>query len=764
MYATTIAFVIGVCSLCWLSSLPVAAAVLCLPPALYLLRLPRRRAPAMLLLGFSWAVLCAALAQAPVLDRNLDGRTIRVEGTVDGTPGQRSGPVYRFIFHVERLDAGSGWRVFHGKVRLGWYGEADGPGPGERWQLAVRLKRPYGLSNPGGFDYERWLFQQRIHATGYIRPDARNRRLARGRLTPLERYRNRLIGAFARLSDRPGAGFIKALTVGERGDISAAQWRVLNATGTSHLMAISGLHVSLVAGLVFWVVRGLWSFSTRLAGRLPATRAAAVAALLAALLYALLAGFGIPARRALVMVSVLMLAILSDRNPSFTQVICLAALGTLVLDPLSVLSAGWWLSFLAVVIIAWLVCGRRGRRGRGRQRLLMHLALAVCMAPVLLLFFQQASLLAPLANLLAVPLVGLLVVPLALLGCVLFAIDPAAGVWLLGAAAAVLEHAWPALQWLADSGLAAWSRHQPPLWTLPPALGGLAMLFMPRGLPGRWLGGVLLLPLLLEHPPAPPPGEAWITLLDVGQGLAAVVQTARHTLVYDTGPRFSPDFDTGQAVLIPFLRHQGIERLDTLVVSHGDNDHAGGAASLLAVYPPHAVYSSVPAQLPADGARHCRRGQHWRWNGVGFRMLHPDTADAPAGNNASCVLQIEAANGRRLLLPGDIERAAERHLVDDRREQLSSQVLVAPHHGSATSSSPAFIAAVGPEVVIFPAAWLNRYRFPKRDVIERYRAAGARLFDTGRRGALEVKLTRMTQRAVVVSWRDRNRHIWSWRE
>jgi competence protein ComEC len=764
MYLITISFVLGICAVCWLSTLPVPAALLALPVGLYLLRWPRRRVLAALLLGFSWSVLSAALVQFPALDRAIEGRTVLVLGTVGDIPGQRTGLVQRFIFHVERLDDGSGWRRFTGKVRLGWYGDGDGPDAGERWQFAVRLKRPYGLANPGGFDYERWLFQQRIRATGYVREDPRNRRLSSGWLSPLANYRNRLIHAFERLSDTAGAGFVKALTVGERGDIRTAQWQVLNATGTSHLMAISGLHISLVAGLVFWLVRRGWSCLGRMAVRLPAPRAAAVAGLLAAVLYALLAGFGIPARRALVMVCALMLAILSDRYSSLAQVICLAALCTLALDPLSVLSAGWWLSFLAVFIIAWLATGRHGTQGRGRRRLLMHVALAVCMAPVLLLFFQQASLLAPLANVFAVPFVGLLIVPLALLGSLLFAVSETLGVWLLGLAAGMLELAWPVLQWLAGTGLAAWTRHQPPPWTLPPALAGLALLFMPRGVPGRWLGAVLLLPMLLVRPPAPLPGEAWITLLDVGQGLAAVVQTTRHTLVYDAGPRLSTEFDTGQAVVIPFLRRQGITRLDTLVVSHGDNDHIGGVPSVLAAYPPAAVYSSVPDQLTGSGATYCQRGQHWRWDGVGFMLLHPDAADGLTGNNASCVLRIEAANGQRLLLPGDIEHSAESRLVAEQRDRLPAQVLVAPHHGSTTSSSADFIAAVNPDVVIFPAAWLNRYRFPKREVVERYRAAGARVFETGRSGALSVKLSSSTAEPVIDAWRDRRRHIWSWRE
>ncbi len=762
MYSITIAFVLGVCSLYWFSTLPVLAAILVLPAAICLLRWSRWRSLAMLALGFSWSVLSAGLVLSTALDPAIEGHTVLVEGRVAGLPEHRSTPVQRFTLHAERLNDGSGWRDFKGKLRLGWYGEGNMPDAGERWRFAVRLKRPYGMANPGGFDYERWLFQQRIRATGYVREDQRNRCLLQARLSPVESYRNRLLSAFNRLDDTPGAGFIKALTVGERGSIGTAQWRVLNATGTSHLMAISGLHISLVAGLAFWLVRRGWSHLGRSAGHLPAPRAAAIAAMVAALWYALLAGFGIPARRALVMVWVLMLAILSDRYASLAQVICLAALCTLVLDPLSVLSAGWWLSFLAVIIIAWLASGRHGKQGRGRQRVLMHLALAACMAPVLLLYFQQASLVAPLANALAVPFVSLLIVPLALLGCVLFAINETLGVWLLCLAAGLLELAWPLLQWLAGSGLSAWTRHQPPLWTLLPALTGMALLFMPRGIPGRWLGSVLLLPLLLVHPATPPPGEAWITLLDVGQGLAAVVQTTHHSLVYDTGPRFSPEFDTGQAVVIPFLRRQGITRLDTLVVSHGDNDHIGGVSSLLGAYPARAIYSSVPEQLPDASALSCRQGQHWQWDGVEFSMLYPGSADTLSGNNGSCVLRVEAANGQRLLLPGDIERPAERLLVAKQGERLAAEVLVAPHHGSATSSSPAFIRAVDANVVIVPAAHLNRYGFPKPDVVERYRESGALIVETGRGGAISVKLSSTTEQPEIAAWRDRYRHIWSW--
>lgn len=764
MYQITILFVSGVCALYLFDTLPLPAALLAASLACGLLGTCRLRVLAALPLGFVWAVLHTALVQSPVLDPALEGRTVHVIGTVTEVPAPHGKRFTRLMFHAEQLDDGTGWRDFAARLQLGWYGAGDPPAGGERWRFAVRLKRPYGMANPGGFDYERWLFQRRIRATGYVRDDPRNARLPGGQLPALSGFRQRLIRAFAQLGDATGPAFVRALTVGERSAIGSAQWRVLNVTGTSHLMAISGLHISLVAGLAFWLTRRGWSLLGRITDFLPAPRVAAAGAICAAVLYALLAGFGIPARRALLMVCVLMLALLSDRRARFARVICLAALGTLALDPLSVLAAGWWLSFLAVITIAWLAAGRYGTPRRLRQCVLLHAGLALCMAPLLLLMFQQASLLAPLANLVAVPVVGLLVVPLALLGCLLFALDAAPGIRLLGVAALLLELAWPLLQMLAATELAAWTRHAPPWWTLPPALAGLGILCMPRGIPGRWLGGVMLLPLLLIRPPVPAAGEVWITLLDVGQGLSAVVRTAGHTLVYDAGPRFSPDFDTGQAVVVPFLRRQGIRRLDTLVVSHGDNDHIGGVPSLLAAYPAESVFSSVPERLPGRGAEFCRRGRRWQWDGIGFAFLHPDSDSAHSGNNASCVLRIETTNGQRLLLPGDIEQAAESQLVARQGGGLRSAVLVAPHHGSATSSSPAFVAAVDPEFVIVPAAWRNRYGFPKQAVSDRYRSAGARILETGRSGAVSVKLSSSSAVPEITGWRDRYRHLWSWHD
>ena len=559
-------------------------------------------------------------------------------------------------------------------------------------------------------------------------------------------------------------GLVQALTIGERDGISPEQWSVLNTTGTTHLMAISGLHISLVSGLVFALVRAGWSRSGWLVARLPAVRAAALFAAAAASSYALLSGFGIPARRALVMILVFMLALLLNRDAAFPRAIVLAVAATLLFDPLSVMSAGWWLSFWAVLVIAWSSCGRIGHAGPGRRMLLMHVVLALAMLPLLLLFFQQASLIAPLANMLAVPLIGLLVVPLALIAIVLFILIEPAGIGLLKLTAALIDMAWPILQWLASLQHVTWVQHQPTGWTLIPAIAGLALLLMPRGIPGRMSGMVLLLPLLLVRPGQPARGEAWVTLLDVGQGLAAVVQTNSRVLVYDAGPRFSSSFDTGQAVVVPFLRRQGARQLDMLMISHGDNDHIGGVASLVKAYPPRRILSSVPGQVPGRQAAFCRRGEGWQWDGVRFAVLHPTVQPGESTNNASCVLHIEAAGGGRLLLTGDIEREAEHQLLREQRGRLGAEVLVVPHHGSNTSSTADFIAAVAPSIALFPTGYLNRYRMPGAAVLERYRAAGVRLFETGRQGALTVRFSARDPLPRMIAWREQQPRYWRWRE
>jgi len=757
MTLNAITFIAGTLVLHLQAKLPAISILLLVAASVFFLLSRRLRPVAIFSLGFLWAAFHNALLTAQGLPENLQGKTVLVEGVVQERPPAQNDIRMRFLFKSNRLDAGDGWQPFATRVRLDWYGEHLDPQPGERWQLAVRLRQPGGYANPGGFDYEQWLYRERIRATGYVRADERNRHVGSAPVAVIESMRSRLSATMAvDVEKRPSMALVQALTVGQRNRISQDQWQILRATGTSHLMAISGLHISLVAGLVFGCVRFAWARAALLSARLLPVRAAALAALLAATLYALLSGFAIPAQRALIMVALLMVALMAGRRATFPGVISIAALLTLLIDPVSILSAGWWLSFGAVTIIAWFSVGRNGYRYPSRRWLLMPLILAVCMMPLLVLFFQQVSLVAPLANIVAVPWVSFLVVPLALTGAVVCAFSEQFGLIVLQLSAWLLDVLWQVLAWLADLDIALASWPQPAGGQLLLASLGMACLFLPRGMPGRWAGVMLILPMLLAAQQRPAPNEVRVSLLDVGQGLSAVIRTARHTLVYDTGPAFGSHFDTGRAVLVPYLRSKGVARVDRLVISHGDNDHIGGARSLLAVYPVDEVLSSVPFEHDGRQATACRRGMSWSWDGVMFTIMHPQPGDNYTGNDASCVLGISVAGGQQLLLTGDIERAGEHALLGHYGEGLKSSVLVVPHHGSRTSSTAAFVAAVSPALALVPAGHRNRYRFPRPEVIARYREIGSQVLETGKSGAISVILTPHASHPVV----SRFRRLW----
>jgi competence protein ComEC len=523
---------------------------------------------------------------------------------------------------------------------------------------------------------------------------------------------------------------------------NARQWQLFARTGVSHLMSISGLHVTMVASLFAALIHWLWRRSSALMLALPARKASALAMFLAAFAYCLIAGFAVPAQRTVYMVGVVALALWANRIGSVSRVLCLALLVVLLLDPWAGLAPGFWLSFGAVAVILYVVTGRL-RPGHslvewGR----IQWAITLALGPLLLVWFQQMSLVSPLANAMAIPLVSMVVTPLALAGSVL-PLD-----FILKLAHAVMAGQMWLLEWCAGLPLAVWQQHAPAAWTVALALAGTAWLLLPRGVPARWLGLPLLLPMFAMTPPIPPPDAAWITVLDVGQGLAVFVQTKRHALLYDTGPAYSPEADSGTRVILPYLRASGIANLDTMIVTHDDSDHAGGAVPVLSGLPVGVLYSSLsashPALLVAPAYRlPCAAGQGWNWDGVRFDLLHPTTGsyaiDGLKSNDRSCVLKITTAHGA-VLLTGDIEARSEQELLQRAPQALRADVLVVPHQGSRTSSTEDFIAAVQPRWAIFPAGYRNRFGHPKEDVVERYRASGAQMLRTDSAGAVLVRL------------------------
>ena len=749
MRTGTLAFLLGVLLFQQMTTLPALAwgwgLLLCVPAALWLK--PFWHLPAWLLAGFLWSLFSAHQILATSLQQNLIGEDIWIEGQVASLPTQKTRYV-QFEFAVQRAWVGEKPVAVPGRIRLNWYQNfPPALHAGDNWRLQVRLKPPRGFRNPGGFDYEAWLLQHRIRATGYVRQAEQKSQLATGRAYPLQRLRQTIRTQVSEALDNSGddsgsgspvKGVLLALVIGDRSAITPAQWQTLQRTGTNHLMAISGLHIGLVAGLAFLLGQRLWRYSGRGMLWLPAPKAGAVLALMAALVYAALAGFSIPTQRALIMVAVVMLALLTSRPVVPTRTLATALLLVLLFDPLAVLSSGFWLSFAAVAIIFYGLSGRLGRLPGWYQGVRVQWWISVGLFPLVIVLFQRVSLISPLANLLAVPLVSLLVVPLALFGTLILPVSHWLGENILRLAAWIMHGVMFGLAWLAEWPLASWSGAVTSGWQAVLAVGGVILLLAPRGLPARGVGLVLLLPLLVGVPSAIPAGEARFTLLDVGQGLAAVVETRHHSLVFDTGPRFSSRFNTGEAVVLPYLRQRGLRQVDRLIISHGDTDHIGGAESVLAAIPVGHISSSVPDKLAPRAVNPCWRGQRWEWDGVEFTMLHPAEDLTYRRNNASCVLKVTAGE-HTLLLTGDIEKAAERRLLREPGD-LQADILVAPHHGSNTSSTTPFIQAVAPEYVLFPVGYRNRFRFPRQAVVQRYREQGVTMLDTATAGAISFQL------------------------
>jgi competence protein ComEC len=716
--------------------------------------------------GFFWAAAHAHVRLADELPQAWEGRDIQLIGVVATMPQQQERGE-RFEFDVEQVLTAGAQVPAH--VSLTWYAEYASSPPhnatrfhaGERWQLTVRLKRPHGTLNPYGFDFEAWALENNIRATGYVRKDTENRLV--DALVPRpaylveaarEKIRQRMQTVLAQ--QRYG-GVLQALAIGDEAAIPQPDWQTFLHTGTNHLMSISGLHITMLAGLGFALVHVLWRRSEKLALALPARKAATLAGVLIGLAYALIAGFSVPAQRTFFMLLVIALAFWSGRNVSIARVLALALLAVVVLDPWAVLAPGFWLSFGAVAVIAYALGGRLQRPHWLREAIQVQWAVSLGLVPLLLVLFHQVSIISPLANAIAIPLVSLVVVPLTLAGSLL----PLS--WLLGLAHEVMEACMAGLQWLAALPLSTWQQHAPPAWTLPLALVGVCWMLLPRGFPMRWLGLIALMPMLLLKPAPLSPGAMQVAVLDVGQGLAVVVQTATHTLLYDTGPRFSAQSDSGARIVVPFLQGQGIRRLDTMVVSHHDNDHAGGMASVLAQMPVSRVMSSLPAEsLGMAKAKHtsCVAGQSWTWDGVRFDMLYPAAGSYQKrikDNDRSCVLRVSTRYGS-LLLPGDIERRAERDLMRSMRIS-ASDVLVVPHHGSKTSSTMEFIEQVRPQVAIFTVGYRNRFGHPKPGIIKRYQHAGSQLYRTDRDGALLMDFSGM-RTVAVRRWRAEARRYW----
>ena len=725
---------------------PLLAIALALGAVLWL-RPGRVRIAGAVLFGFGLAGLHATATLAQQLPPAFEHQDLVVSGRVVELP-QHEPRRTRFLLRVAG-DAAQPAPLRGKLLQLAWYDDYGAARlhaalprlrvlPGSRWRLHLRLRAPRGLRNPGGFDSEKHALAERIAATGYVRDADSARRLSPAR--GIDAWRARMSTRIARTVPTASSRFVRALALGDTRALDDVDWEQLRATGVTHLIAISGFHVGLVAGFLALLVSLLWRLWPALGRRLPRQHAAATAALLGALGYAAVAGFALPTVRTVLMIAIVVAARLARRAQCAADALALAAVAVLLVDPLSVLAPGFWLSFVGVAWLLWCLPHATGKSWRAllREFFSAQAVATIGLLPLSAVLFGQASLAGPIANLVAIPWWSLVVVPLALCGTALEALHVGWGAWSWRLAAWTFDLSWPLFQQLASSPLALWWLPQPAWFGLPLALLGGFWLLLPRGLPGKPLALLLWLPLLWPQRDLPRQGEVEMQVIDVGQGLSVLVRTAHHALLYDTGPAMPDGFDAGDRAVVPTLHALGVRRLDVITISHGDNDHAGGFAAVARTFPPSLALTPDGAPLLPQG-QPCRAGLTWQWDGVRFRFLHPPRYFPYLGNEAGCVLRVESAHGVALL-PADIGEVIERGLLRRERAALHADVVLMPHHGSGGSSSEGFIAATGARYAIASSGYDNRFRHPRPEVVERWRLAGAEVANTADTGAVRVRM------------------------
>lgn len=757
----------GVVSLLWLPELPqlswlLLAALLVLP---FIFRFPFLRALLGFGMGMAYAVFHADVALESRVDRAWEGQLLQVQGVITGLPEPASDFGLRLRIQPERVTLNG---QHYTDVKGLWQLTAPAANylPGERWVFTARVKRPNGWSNPGSFDYEIWLLQEGVRAVGYARAaDRMNTEFTLTGQQLIDRYRLSIRHRFQQIfPEHAPSGVLLALLTGDRALVDQAAWNRYAATGITHLMAISGLHITMVAFVVTWLSAFMLRYTKpMLALRVPRPLISITLGCIAAFLYCLLAGMSLPTQRTFLMLltSVAVLWLRREWGPWTVLVLALSVV--LMREPMAVHAVGLWLSFFAVallVLLAWPRPFEAAWKSFGRSQWIMTLGLL----PLSLVIFARLSWVSPVANILAIPLVTFVVVPLGMLGLLLGHIWPegGSGLWRLGVhIVGTLDEvlaqmaSWP---W----AFRAW--HLPPWGWFWLSLA-VAVALMPKGLAGRYLAILFLLPLLWGR--AGLPEGAWrMTVLDVGQGLSVVIETQKHRLIYDTGPSFSESFDTGTRVVMPYLHYQGINKVDVLMLSHDDLDHTGGAQAILANMPPNMLRGVWPKELSSNSAfpvTPCQQGQQWLWDGVLFEVLFPRSDIALSGtNNQSCVLKV-SGGGFSALIPGDIERNAEWALLETQAD-VSANVLVLGHHGSHSSSGDWLLDEVKPSEAIASAGYLNRFGHPAAVVRSRLQARDIALFETANTGAITYTITlgenESSPSVRRTLWREQAGHYW----
>jgi len=741
MIKTAMVLVLGSIAAFYSSAIPDHFWVSYLPLLLLLAFLnPRYRVPILFIAAYLWACLNIQNSLDLRLAGDYQNQILELEGVIADIPEQRPGSI-RFLFRPDSIADYP--HPLPDTIRLSWYRSDQKINAGERWRLLVKLKSPGGYQNPGGFDYERWLFVKRIGAIGYVKSSDLNQLLESPTFWSIDQWRSQIgQGIDQYCADCSQVGLIKALTIGYRGNIHPHQRELLQDTGTAHLLAISGLHIGMISALFFYLGRWIWQLGFYRIGY-DRLRFSATLAFSAGLIYAGLAGFSLPTVRALIMLAVVFLALFFRSGINLINSIAIAVVVILIFDPLAVGSASFWLSISALLIIAFAQYLLSHQTSRWRQMLVVQFLFSVLFIPIGIGLFGQLNPASFFANILAIPLVSLIIVPLALLASFLagFGLSLANGLFLVSdkLLGVLLDY----LEFLLNSGLSAHPGGNIPYVLLGLSAMGLLIITMPKGFPGKMPAVLLVVLAFIWQRPEIEFGAYQLTLLDVGMGTSAVIQTRNHSIVYDFGPGNAYGFSAAQWVLVPFLRQQGIEQPDLMIISHVDADHSGGFISYREDYDPARLISGTPDEIQKkfrlrSAIRSCHLYPPWYWDGVSFEFISPPaTSKLKSSNNRSCVLRISGVHTS--LLTGDIEAEQEFRLLRTMPEKLRASVLLAPHHGSTTSSTSSFLQKVSPRVSVFTIGRNKSLGVPDARVLEAYGLVNSQIYRTDRDGAITIR-------------------------
>lgn len=702
-----------------------------------------------LLCGIAWTSWYASTSLQIRLPERLESQPIQIEGIISSIPipGQYG---VNFLFAVNHMN--------DMQVRLTWNTEQK-LHVGDHYLLTVRLKHIHAMRNPGTYNYETWAFENHIMASGSVLSTKQQRFIDHTSMYPFNRLRQFVHDLLLEhLPQTTTSGWILALTIGERYMASQKDWQILRATGTNHLMAIAGLHIGLIAGFTHLVSSYLWRQSIYLCYLIPSDIAAGIMSIAVAWIYSALAGFALPTQRACLMVTIFLVGSLSRISFSGWQSWSLALFFVLMINPLSSLSESFWLSFLTIALIIYGMQGRLHPNNWWWKWFRVQWVIGVGLTPVALYFFQQTSLTGFLANSIAIPWLGFVVLPLCLTASILLLLNSVAAHVVLILADKSLFILWRFLEYVSELCFSVWLQPINSMYLLAATAIACLVFLAPRGMPGRLLSAIWILPLLLHEPARPAQSDYWFTVLDAGQGMSAIIQTRNHTLIYDAGAKFSDKFDIGDNVVVPFLNASGVKNVDMLVISHADNDHAGGMQAVMRSLKVKLVRSGATKKLHLSNKQACISGESWQWDGVNFEFIYPTVNELDMGNDGSCVLKVSASGGS-VLLTGDIEKYAE-SLIITRNKGFAVNIMTAPHHGSKTSGLSSFLDRVDPQYVIISAGYRNRYRLPHQSILRDYARRGVLVLNTATSGAIQFRISSASDALIPYQYRYANQYYW----